>query len=66
MRQDMEFAAGVQWPGQDSIDSDRYVANLTNRHKCLRLIVQYREHNFGSVNRFTTPNSASNDASTFR
>ena len=34
MRENMEFAAGLQWMGQDSIDDkeDRYVANFITNH----------------------------------
>lgn len=31
MRDNMEFAAGLQWPDQDKIQSNKYVANLVNR-----------------------------------
>lgn len=31
MREDMEFVTGLQWPGQKTIKTDRYVANLTLR-----------------------------------
>lgn len=31
MRENMEFVAGIQWPGQCTIDDDRYVANITHQ-----------------------------------
>lgn len=31
MREDMEFIGGVQWPDQDDICDDRYIANVTLR-----------------------------------
>lgn len=31
MRKNMEFAAGIQWPGQETIDTDKYVVHLTMR-----------------------------------
>lgn len=31
MRKNMEFATGLQWPGQTEMDDERYVCNLTNR-----------------------------------
>lgn len=30
MRENMEFAAGIQWPAQDQIQSSKYVANFVN------------------------------------
>lgn len=33
MREDMDFAYGIQWEGQSSIEiEDRYIANITQRH----------------------------------
>lgn len=31
MRRNMDFVAGIQWPGQRRIEHAKYVANLTNR-----------------------------------
>ena len=31
MRENMEFAAGIQWSAQDTIESNQYVANFVNR-----------------------------------
>lgn len=31
MRENMEFAAGIQWAVQDNIESEQYVANFVNR-----------------------------------
>lgn len=31
MRENMEFAAGYQWQGQDRLDDDRYISNLVLR-----------------------------------
>jgi hypothetical protein len=33
MRENMEFAAGIQWEGQDTIESTKYVANFCNREE---------------------------------
>ncbi len=32
MKEDQRFARGLQWPGQKSLDDDRYVANIVQRH----------------------------------
>jgi hypothetical protein len=32
MRDNMRFVRGLQWQGQKSLDSDKYVANITLRH----------------------------------
>ena len=32
MRNDIKFARGLQWDGQTSVDDDRYVVNLVQRH----------------------------------
>ncbi len=31
MRENMEFVSGLQWPGQTTIDTDKYVCNITLR-----------------------------------
>jgi len=31
MRENMDFAAGIQWRGQDKVQTSKYVANLVNR-----------------------------------
>lgn len=31
MRKNMEFAFGIQWPGQKNLSDDRYIANMVNR-----------------------------------
>lgn len=32
MREDMRFARGLQWPGQEDLQDKRYVANMVQRH----------------------------------
>lgn len=43
MRDDMQFAAGKQWPGQTPED-DRYVANLVHRHISQRVAALYAKN----------------------
>lgn len=41
MRRCMDFAAGVQWPEQKSIDTTQYIANITNRSVAQKVSALY-------------------------
>lgn len=44
MRDDMDFAAGLQYPGQTEWDDDRYRLNLVLRHVALRVAALYAKN----------------------
>lgn len=41
MREDMAFAKGIQWADQDSLDDERYMANIVKRHLHQRTAALY-------------------------